>query len=365
MGLIDEVKERLSIFKNLYDTVRIVDPEKKETVIVAGNEKQKENGTCCSSWKNNRFCDNCISMRAFINNDTYIKIEYDKEKIYLIIATPVEVNEKIYIAEILKDITYNGSVFHKLTEDPNCVEELIRSMGEKAITDNLTGLYNRRYIDERLPIDIRLNKKKGVPISIIMADLDLFANINDKFGHVIGDKLLSDFSNIILKPINNDKNWVGRYGGEEYIIVLNNTELKKAYFIAEKIRKQIEEMTFSYDNIDVNITASFGIYNITDYDTNVSDFLSIVDKNLYEAKNSGRNMTIINQDNVKGNNLEAIKDKSARLSKLNRHINELREILNETCITLHANELDPNRLLISQQLDELIVKYMKEVNNMK
>lgn len=365
MDIIDQIKERLSIFKNLYDAVRIVDPEKKKTNIVIDNKMEELSGTCYDFWKKSEFCENCISMRAYINNDTFVKVEYDREKVFLIIATPVEIDGKKFIAEILKDITQNGSSLHKLTKNSYYVEELISSMNEKAIRDDLTGLYNRKYINERLPMDIKDNKQDKLPLSIIMADIDFFKKVNDRYGHIYGDKILVDFSKLILKSINNDTEWACRFGGEEFIIVLSNSELKNAYTIAEKIRKQLENTTFNYGDININITASFGIYSITDYDINITDILSKVDKNLYRAKSKGRNRTIINQEDIENVDSLNINDQTARLSRLNKQINELREILGELCITLNSHEVNNETLFISQQLDELIVKYMKEISSSK
>ena len=106
------------------------------------------------------------------------------------------------IVEILKDITQNGSVLHKLTESSNYVEELLSSMNEKVVKDELTGLYNRRYINERIPVDIDYSKISKMPLSIIMADIDFFKKVNDEYEHVIGNKVLIDFSNLILKSTN-------------------------------------------------------------------------------------------------------------------------------------------------------------------
>lgn len=365
MDIIEQVKERLSIFKNLYDAIRIVDPVKKNIISASDRGIQQLNGTCYALWRNKTFCENCISMRAYMNKDTFIKLEYDKGKIVLITATPIEIDGTTYIVEILKDITQNGSVLHKLTESSKSVEELLSSMNEKVIKDELTGLYNRRYINERLPVDIDYSKISKMSLSIIMADIDFFKRVNDKYGHVIGDKVLIDFSNLILKSVINNSDWVGRFGGEEFIIVLNNTELKDAYEVAEKIRKLVENTTLVYDNIKMNITASFGVYSIRDNDVSISDLLSKADKNLYKAKISGRNRTIMKQNDINELDYINIKQKTIKLSELNKQINEIREILNEACCTVDTSEAIRDRLAISQYLDELIVQYMKELNNSK
>jgi len=237
----------------------------------------------------------------------------------------------------------------------------------KQVKEHPTGLYNRRYIIERLSVDINYSRISKVPLSIIMADIDFLKKVNDKYGHVNGDRILSDFSDLILKSIRNNSDWVGRYGGEEFIIVLSNTNLKNAYDVAERIRKQLENTSFKYENININITASFGIDSIIDYDYDIEipDFLSKVDKNLYKAKTNGRNRTIISQENVNEVGITNINNKSIKLSKLNKQIDELRDVLNEICCTSDVSEDKLDRLIISQNLDKLIVEYMKETNNLK
>ena len=362
MYLLEQVKERLSMFKNLYDVIRIVDPVKKKNIIVI-DEKKELSRNCYAVWNKEAFCGNCIAMRAYINHDTFIKIEYIKEKIILIIAAPVKLEGNVFIVEILKDITQDDSLSHKLTENSVFIQELVNSINEVSVKDHVTGLYNRRYIEERLPIDINYNRVSKRPLSIIMADIDFFKNEKDGCANVNSDKVLIDFSNLVLRTIRSDTDWVGRYGEEKLIIVLNHTDLNNAQTVAKKIKSQLENTTFKYNDVDINITASFAIYAITDYDIEVSELLSMADKSLYEAKSGGDDITIINEQNINGTRIASIDSKSIKLSRLNEEINQLREVLNEVCCTLDCAETYTDRLLLSQQLDELIVEYMREMNN--
>lgn len=365
MDILEKVEERLSVFKNFYDDIRIVDPIKKEILNVKDYEIKKTEKTCYSSWKKDAFCENCISAEAYNKNDTFVKIEYHKEKINLITATPIEFDGKKLILEIIKDITKNGSVMYKSNEDSSHIEELISFMDEKVVKDELTGLYNSSYISERLPIDITHSKNSKMPLSIVMLDVDSLGKVNDTYGYDIGDKLLIDLAKLVMNSIRSNSDWVGRLSGEEFIIVLNETELKNAYTVAEKIRKQIENVTFNYGNINMKVTASCGVYRITDHDINISDLISKVSKNLDKAKKSGRNRTIINQMNVNEVKIENIKQKTVYLPQLLEHINETREILNELCYVSDESKSLDERLIISQYLDELIIKYMRERNNLK
>lgn len=116
--------------------------------------------------------------------------------------------------------------------------------------------------------------------------------INDTNGHVIGDKVLKDVAELISDSIRKDTDWVGRYGGEEFLIVLNNTEGNDALKVAEKIRRSLENTNFIYDNLTIKITSSFGVYCVKNKEVTVDELIFSVDKNLYEAKNTGRNKIV-------------------------------------------------------------------------
>jgi two-component system, cell cycle response regulator len=294
MDVHEFLKERLEVFKNLYDITIIIDPVEKNTVIIEYERKEKINKSYKWILEKEKFCDDSISMRAYLNNDTFVKIQYIEGSMFLINASPIIFEEKVYIIETLKDITANSTFVIDNEIKGSTVENLISEMNEKIIKDYLTGIYNRRYINERLPIDIRNSIIEGYPLSIIMADIDHFKNVNDTYGHLIGDEVLIDFAKLISKSINKDIDWVGRYGGEEFLIVLKNTDSENAYKVAEKIRKLIDETIFSYDGASIHITSSFGVHGYENEKLNLEELISQVDKKLYIAKLSGRNKTIVN-----------------------------------------------------------------------
>lgn len=295
LSILDDVKNRLSVFKNMYDIIRIVDPMGKCTIDCPENGEGAEGSLCYDFWKRGSSCENCISMRAHLEKDTIHKLEYKDEKLFLIMASPIETGSKEYIVEILKDVTDNGLVPENDIKMDENIELLIKEMNEKVVTDELTKVYNRRYINERLPVDINNSILYGLPMSIIMADIDYFKKINDTYGHLIGDKVIVDFAQIIKESIRKSTDWVGRYGGEEFFIVLNNIHPNDAYRVCEKIRKNIEEHIFKYDEHEIKITSSFGLYSISNEKLNVDDYIELADRNLYKAKKGGRNRIVISK----------------------------------------------------------------------
>ena len=160
---------------------------------------------------------------------------------------------------------------------------------ELMLTDALTGLANRRFLDERLADEMARLKRYGNQLSLIMTDLDYFKQINDTHGHVVGDEILVEFARI-LKDDLRPTDFAARFGGEEFLIILPETSIESANFIAERIRKKLHQI--KVDRIDKPITASFGVTSIQ-LDETPKDAFIRVDKALYQSKESGRNQVTL------------------------------------------------------------------------
>lgn len=149
---------------------------------------------------------------------------------------------------------------------------------EQASLDKLTELYNRRYIDDIL------EKYRDSQFCLIFADIDNFKQINDNYGHRTGDEVLMQFSEI-LRNQTRSYDIVGRWGGEEFVIILKDTPLETTLFITEKLRKTIEEGKMPEK---IKITSSFGI-SIHENGKTVAEVIEDADKNLYHSKKEGKN----------------------------------------------------------------------------
>ncbi|KMT22957.1 GGDEF domain-containing protein [Clostridium cylindrosporum] len=288
--------DNLSMLTNLYDVVRIVDPLIKKTIYYDKSKGKVEisNNNCYDFWKSSEYCPNCISIRAYNENDTFVKIEYNKEKIYMLMASPITIGDKKYIFEMFKDITDTGIIENIYNKTVAEIQYFIKEMNDKIIKDELTGIYNKRFIYERLPIEILKSKSLKFPLSIIMTDIDFFKSVNDNYGHLAGDFILFEFASLIKSSIRKDNDWVARYGGEEFIIVLVNTDNNTAFKISEKIRKAVEEKVFEFDDNKIQITSSFGIYTLDEnnFNLDIKAIIKYADEKLYEAKRTGRNKSI-------------------------------------------------------------------------
>jgi diguanylate cyclase (GGDEF)-like protein len=162
-----------------------------------------------------------------------------------------------------------------------------RGLEKDRITDKLTTLYNRYYLEEQITHHIDLYNRYTRKFSIIFLDIDFFKKINDTYGHEKGDDVLSEIANIIKKEIR-DVDLPFRYGGEEFIILLPEIDLQRAIKIAERIRKSIENHKFQ---VDRQITISAGVAEYQKGES-VREFISRADNYLYKAKENGRNKVV-------------------------------------------------------------------------
>lgn len=164
---------------------------------------------------------------------------------------------------------------------------------EQSIRDPLTGVYNRRYLDETLPREIARAERELTPLSIVMLDLDHFKNINDKYGHAVGDDVLKNTAGSILRSIRKN-DFLCRYGGEEFIIVMPGMPIEQAYERMEACRTMIEQMkTMDKNNHEISMTISGGISTFNVHGITRDSLLKAADDALYYSKEHGRNQITI------------------------------------------------------------------------
>jgi diguanylate cyclase (GGDEF)-like protein len=162
-----------------------------------------------------------------------------------------------------------------------------------SITDALTGTYNRRYLMERLPQEIERARRYGHPLSVVLCDVDHFKKVNDTYGHQAGDQVLESFARLLTGSVRSDIDWVTRYGGEEFLIVLPETSVTDAVAFAEKMRAAIAAHPFEIANGTLSVSSSFGVsgYNSAQIqkDASVDNLIANADRCLYRSKDMGRN----------------------------------------------------------------------------
>ncbi len=162
-----------------------------------------------------------------------------------------------------------------------------------SITDSLTGIYNRRYFMENLEKEFIRCERYGGMFSLVLMDIDHFKNINDTYGHILGDHALKDVCAVASKSLRSS-DVLARFGGEEFVLLLPNTDTGGAAAIAERIRGLIEKHTVTWGKDSVKLTLSAGVSTFPHKDAQSPDSLmKLADKALYSAKSDGRNKVAV------------------------------------------------------------------------
>jgi len=225
---------------------------------------------------------------------SYVK-PFNSEDETLIKAVASQATVAIYNAQLNRQMEEaNAQLERKVAERTARLREMNRELEEIAITDALTGAYNRRYFNQLLMQERRLAERYGSTFSLIMFDIDHFKYINDDKGHDAGDAVLKQLIQTV-RTILRDCDYLFRYGGEEFTILLPRTALKGASMLAERIRKNIAQHTFEHNQQQMsNITLSLGVVAWHEIDAKNDDdeaeqLLKKADQALYDSKEKGRN----------------------------------------------------------------------------
>ncbi len=172
------------------------------------------------------------------------------------------------------------------------ISELMSLLAERAQVDGLTGLWNRAHFDERLREELAASQRSGRPISLCLCDLDHFKLLNDRFGHAAGDAVLKGFSRLVCNALR-QSDLACRYGGEEFAIILRDTDARTARIVISRIRVELEQHRWAA-HPDRKVTASFGICDhVENNPADPTEWIETADQALYAAKSAGRNRIVV------------------------------------------------------------------------
>ena len=162
-----------------------------------------------------------------------------------------------------------------------------------AVTDGLTGISNRPNMEQALQNEFERSMRYGAPLSVILLDVDHFKGVNDTYGHQKGDEILVAVASL-LKKVCRTNDIAARYGGEEFLMILPQSNAQGAFKIAERVREEMMKLSFTGNETNFSVTTSCGVAELDrDFIKNTDQLITMADQALYEAKNSGRNKTII------------------------------------------------------------------------
>jgi diguanylate cyclase (GGDEF)-like protein len=181
------------------------------------------------------------------------------------------------------------AAYEKLLESRENEKNYLKKLESLSVTDQLTGLFNRRYFDDHFQLECKKALRYASKLCVVMIDIDHFKAVNDRFGHQVGDLVLKEFSNL-LKNRTRTTDILSRWGGEEFIILLPATSVSNGGIIAEKMRAAVAETMFEKIG---HMTASFGVSEVKLNETLDQESILNADKALYQSKTNGRNQVTI------------------------------------------------------------------------
>lgn len=204
-------------------------------------------------------------------------------------------------------------------DERKVVLKLVNKLEDLSIKDPLSGAFNRRFLFSYLDEAIERYKKDGNPITLIIFDIDKFKELNDTYGHLVGDEVIVNVVKVLQHSCRS-YDIVSRYGGEEFIVVLPGASEETAYFRADQMRQKVEDSILSASISERKVTISGGIALYSNKMT-VESFIDAADKNLYIAKNSGRNKIV-----WKDGQLQSPEQKNMEFNYLNNSNNDLNSL---------------------------------------
>lgn len=181
----------------------------------------------------------------------------------------------------------------KFSYQDDLEENFQKQMLESALTDGLTGAYNKRYFMERLDSEVKFSLRHKVSLGLMIMDLDKFKLVNDTYGHLAGDTVLVKFAELMHESIRNEDVFA-RYGGEEFAIITRAIPRPDVFRFADRLRQETSELQIVSEGIHIPVTVSIGLATLPeDQATGPMDLIKIADSMLYEAKRSGRNRVMM------------------------------------------------------------------------
>ena len=265
--------------------------------------KTKDSFSCCNLTKNIKTLCRAERTNIIVMSENFPEIcrsttYKDKE----FICIPFLVNEQKSVTvhiqckddQVLKSIKNQIGIIKKYLEETKPILEsriLMDVLRERNLIDGLTGLYNRKYLDEFIDKKIPQELQNGTTYAVMFLDIDYFKMVNDTYGHDAGDAILQKLSKTMKECIGKDE-FIIRFGGEEFLIIMKNPTHESAYELANKINKVFEKIVFTFNNESFSKTVSIG-YSFFPEDTDqIWKCIKYADLCLYEAKETGRNKVI-------------------------------------------------------------------------
>jgi len=280
-----ELHNFIEIIKDEYAVVRLVNPTQRKVLDLNSGKETRE--ICNSIWGRNERCENCTSVRALQSHKNAHKVEFVHEKVYFITSKYVEIDGEACILEMVTDATDD---FLANSDQKDAVAQFIVNHNDLLITDPLTGLFNRRFLDEHFIPSLTCCYDLAVPVNLSILDIDRFKAINDKHGHLAGDQVLKDVAGFWKLHFNsrekNKERLVIRYGGDEMLILACGMPQEEFTQKLTDCYEAMRKICFYDEKLNFSFGISFGSASSTELkpDWRWADLFALADERLYIAK---------------------------------------------------------------------------------
>ena len=300
---ISEYAEKEGLFKFHITSLRLINPHNKPDEFEEKALRQFETGAVKELSRTE-----LVNKRRYFRYMAPLYIEQDclqchKHQNYAIGEVRGGISISLDIEKLQSKISYNtitivvfgiittllllGLIYFFMSRLIKKLEEARQTIEQIAITDQLTDVFNRRHIMSRFEEEFEKFKRLKKKVSCIMADIDNFKAVNDSYGHLAGDQVLKAISRRIRNTVR-AYDILGRYGGEEFLIIMPDTSVEDARELAERIRTRVKEETVN----NATITLSLGVVCVEESDRSVDDIIRRADQNLYKAKKDGKDRVV-------------------------------------------------------------------------
>lgn len=279
-ALLQKYLENPSFTEKLGDIIRLLDPVEKKVYSCLNADSEflsDEDSVCYGFWEQNKACENCVSMRAYTQKRTTIKIEYKDPYIYMITAVPFDFEGRSMVVELIKNITKDG-IISIAGMEPEEIGKLVNKRNLSIIKDAVTRIYNEQFIYERLPFDILRSNQKDQNVVLFLIKLKNLENINGIYGFNMGDHIIKEAAKELRNFQRNEDDWASRYRSNEFVLVMHELSENQIKRICKQIYDKINELKFSGGEEELKIEISIGYHSIKYKIITPEDFIEIAGK---------------------------------------------------------------------------------------
>lgn len=276
-GEFEKVIEKLCCFENSYQSMRVVDPVMKKALDLKENEVSETDLKCYNYWEKEDPCENCISIKAYNEGETYFKLEHDNDKNAIMTAVPIDLRDKRLVVELLKNNTSSCPTSETgSSKSWSRMFSITEHMNQAAVKDKLTGLFNETFVKDRLPVDLLKSAFNNDPLTLVFMRLNMTKDYDNPARNSARRSALQHLGQEMKRHLSTGNEWAARYGNGKFVMSFYNKVIDDARIIAERIRRSIEQEGLNAGQEGKNLSLTVWIHSINS-ESGYSTFELIMD----------------------------------------------------------------------------------------